>query len=373
MHRLLPTCFLLLCLSAGEALAATRPLGIMPLSQGETIAYDMNSAGQVAAAIEDDNGTEHGLFFEKGTVIELGTLGGRESQVKRINDKGVIVGSSDRKDGSWRAFLYDRSNGMQVLGTLGGTNSHGTALNNDGAAVGFSDLPNGDWHAFLSRPGAELKDLGTLGGKISFANAINNKGQVVGAATTPDAYRHAFFYDGASGMVDLGTLGGRSSTATAINDSGMIAGASETANRNWHAFAYDGKRMIDLGAMIGRGDSYATSINNAGHVAGTAIIGDMRLSFVWRDNKMLLHPAGKGLYLTNAINDAEQVIGATYDHGLEAATMLSSSVPYVNRGGAKLASLIALAVASAAAAVLLRKRYRGLVAGAFGNRKTWSF
>jgi probable HAF family extracellular repeat protein len=143
----------------------------------------------------------------------------------------------------------------------------------------------------------------------------------------------------------------------------MVVGASEMPNRHWHAFVYDGKRMTDLGAIIGRGDSFATGINNAGHVVGTVDAGYMlqRLSFVWRDNQMLLHPAGKGLYLTNAINDSEQVIGATYDHGLRAATMISSTLPFHDLGGTKLITLMAIAITAAAAAVIYRKRYMGLL------------
>lgn len=375
MRRPLQSClFLLLLLGAevgAEAGAATRSLGIVPPAGWETIAYDMNSAGQVAAVIEDDKGNQRGVFFENGKAIELGSLGGIYSDAKRINDKGEIVGSASKKDGRWRAFIYDRASGMHELGTLGGPSSHGAALNNDGTAVGYADTADDEWHAFLSRRGEPLKDLGTLGGKISYASGINNKGQVVGAAARADGYRHAFLYDSEHGMVDLGTLGGRSSSATAINDNGVVVGASETANGRWHAFVYDGRRMLDLGPMIGPGDSFAADINRAGHVVGTVERGDERLSFVWRDNKMTLHHSGKGLYLTNAINNAEQVIGATYDHGLTAAIMPSSAAPFVDRGGSNLLSLILSVMALAGAAIIYRKRYRGILMGAYAERRLW--
>lgn len=369
MRYVLRSCFFLLVLAGGEAGAITQSLGIAAPKQGGSIANDMNAAGQVAVVIEDEKGVPHAAFFDKGKLIVLDSLGGTESEAKRINDKGELVGSSNKKDGSWTAFLYSRTNGMQELGTLGGINSHGMALNNAGAAVGFADTPNGDWHAFLYQPGQPLKDLGTFGGKISYASGINNVGQVVGTATTPDGSRHAFFYDAERGMIDLGTLGGRFSTATAINDKGIVVGASEMKDRTWHAFVYDGTRMTDLGAIIGRGDSFATGINNAGHVVGTVQLtnerfGDRRLSFVWRDNKMLLHPSGKGLYLTNAINNAGHVIGATYDRGLNAATMQSNAVPFVDLGGTKILSFNLVMMLLAGTVVIFRKRFRGLF---FGN------
>ncbi len=368
MHRYLHSPFLLLILSAGLAQAATHSLDMQPAAKGESIAYDMNTKGQVAGVVIDNAGNQQAVFFEHGQLIQIGTLGGKDSEARHINSEGDIIGSANKSDGSWRAFLYNRSSGMHEIGTLGGTNSHGEALNNLGEAVGFADTVNGDWHAFLYHSSGSLTDLGTLGGKISYASGMNNKGQVVGAATLANGYRHAFLYDPVHGMVDLGTLGGRSSTATSINDSGVIVGAAETAQHQWHAFMYSAQGMVDLGARIGQGDSFATGINSAGHVVGTVNVGESRLSFVWRDNHMTLHHGGtKGLYLTNSINDGEQVIGATYDRGLNAATMASSSLPFVDHGGSKLFDLIVLVLLLAGVAVIYHRRYRGILLNAYDD------
>ena len=361
MHHVLRSCLLLLALAGGEAAAVTQSLGIAPPKKGGSIAYDMNAAGQVAAVIKDADGYSHAVFFEKGKVIKLDALGGTESEATRINEKGEVVGSSNKDNGRWTAFLYNRNDGMRELGTLGGASSHGMAINNQGWAVGFADTPSGDWHAFLYQPGEALKDLGTLGGKVSYASGINNAGQVVGTAMKEDGYRHAFLYDAKRGMIDLGTLGGRYSSATAINDKGVVVGTSEMKDRSLHAFSYDGTRMTDLGAIIGIGNSFATGINNVGHIVGTVDIGELRMSFVWRDNKMLMHPAGKGLYLTNAINNQEQVIGATYDRGLNAATMRSNAVPFVDLGGTKIFGFNLFVLLVAATAVIFRKRFKGLL------------
>ncbi|GGC64636.1 DUF3466 family protein [Undibacterium terreum] len=361
MHDAFRSCLFLLALAAGEASATTRSLGISSPLNGGSLANDMNASGQVAAMIEDNKGVWHAAYFEKGQLTRLEMLGETESEAKRINDKGELIGSSNKKDGTWTAFVYSRANGMQELGTLGGPSSHGAAINNAGAAVGFADTADGEWHAFLYQPGEAMKDLGTFGGKVSYASGINNAGQVVGTATTPNGSRHAFLYDAASGMRDLGTLGGRYSSATAINDKGMVVGTSEMKDRSWHAFVHDGTTMKDLGALIGPGDSFASAINNAGHVVGSVDRGDKRISFVWRDNKMLLHPAGKGLYLTNAINNQEQVIGATYDRGLNAATMQSNAAPFVDLGGTKILGFNIVMLLLASIVVIYRKRFRGLL------------
>ena len=368
MHFPLRHALISLALAAGgHALAAdgsptataTRSLGIVTPAGESTIAYDVNARGQVAAVLQDEEGRQRGVLFENGKLTELTGPGRQYSDAKGINPDGEIVGSASQPDGTWRAFLFDRARGRRDLPTLGGPSSYGMAINDAGHAVGFADTASGEWHAFAYTGGDALTDLGTLGGKISYASGINNAGQVVGTAATHDDYRHAFIYSAADGMRDLGTLGGRLSSATAVNDAGVAVGASETKDRRWHAFVHDGKRMIDLGAIIGYGNSFASDINNAGHVVGTVLAGDERRTFVWRDGKMTVHRGGKGLHLTNAINDGELVIGATYDLRMNAATMPSSAIPSIAKNPYTLFVYIGLVLLLVMAAVAYRQFTRG--------------
>src|SRR3954447_25683125 len=64
-------------------------------------------------------------------LVDLGTLGGAESEAEGINDNGDVVGQSDSASGP-RAFLYH--NGMMTdLGTLAGdSNSIANQINNAG-------------------------------------------------------------------------------------------------------------------------------------------------------------------------------------------------------------------------------------------------
>ena len=337
--------------------AGVRSLGIVGPANEQTIAYDINAAGQVAAVLENDAGRQRGVLFDKGKLTEIGSLGGDFSDARAINSGGVIAGSAQAADGHWRAFLYERAMGMRELGTLGGPSSYGLAIDDAANVAGFADTESGDFHAFHYTRGGAMKDLGTLGGKISYASGMNNVGQVVGTAATATEFRHAFLYDPVRGMVDLGTLGGRQSSATAVNDKGVVVGASETKDRRWHAFVHDGRKMVDLGALIGFGSSFATDINSAGHVVGTVLRGEERLSFVWRDNTMTVHRGGHGLHLTHTITDKEIVVGATYSKRLDAATMSAAAPAVVARGGSELLALVAAMLVAALAGVAYSLRF----------------
>lgn len=162
-------------------------------------------------------------------------------------------------------------------------------------------------------------------------------------------------------MQDLGTLGGRISSATAVNDDGVVVGASETPDRRWHAFMWNKGKMVDLGALIGYGDSFATAVNQAGHVVGSIRVGDERRSFVYRDGKMTVHRGGYGLYLVNAINNQELVIGArSVGNKFNAATMISSQPAVVTHGGQDLLGMMAVVLLAASGVVMYRRRYRGI-------------
>jgi probable HAF family extracellular repeat protein len=162
-------------------------------------------------------------------MMDLGTLGGAESNALGINPKGQVVGYSTTATGPWHAFLWE-SGVMTDLGTLGGGFSLAEDINPSGQVVGLSYIAGGGatTHAFLWEKGV-MTDLGTPRGEFvnSEANAINAAGQVVGTVSSQGlgVFRPVIWENGV--ITELPTLsGGGVGRALDINPAGQVVGWS---------------------------------------------------------------------------------------------------------------------------------------------------
>ena len=179
----------------------------------------------------------HPFVWEKGKMVDLGTLGGNFGSAQCGNDRGQVIGQSSLAgDVAFHPFLWDKGV-LRDLGTLGGDNGNPISINDAGDVVGDADLPgNLEHHAFLWSKGV-MTDLGTLG-DASFGAAINSRTQVVGtffmsARTEPPRF-HPFIWEKNGPMVDLNTLIPANSglelvTADNINERGEIVGVGVPA------------------------------------------------------------------------------------------------------------------------------------------------
>src|SRR5262249_36904573 len=108
-----------------------------------------------------------------------------------INQTGQVVGYSELPAGAYHGFIFQKGN-MLDLGTLAeqaqpGSNSVATAINASNDVVGFSYASTGEQHAVIWIKGdpSRILDLNTsidpgLGWTLFAANGINDRGQIVG-------------------------------------------------------------------------------------------------------------------------------------------------------------------------------------------------
>src|SRR5262245_53942816 len=201
------------------------------------------------------------------TVVHLSSLAGTSHRGNSINDEGWVAGFSSLAGNTSRhATLWAR--GFMVdLGTLGGPNSNVAwpVKNHIGLIAGIAQTntpqPLGEtWSCRDFFPGPDnarftcrgvvwewgrIRALPTLGGDNSFATGPNNLHQVVGWAentvhdTTCEApqilqFRAVVWGPGPDDVRELPPLPGTDDTstaATALNDAGQVVGISGTCDQ----------------------------------------------------------------------------------------------------------------------------------------------
>lgn len=245
---------------------------------------------------------QHDVVFE---IAHLPSLGGTASSGNGINNRGLVVGSSNLPGGNAHAALWE--NGAPTdLETLGGPNSNVAwpGINPSGTMiVGIAETAETGGETWACRfffPTATgnqclgfvyengvISPLPTFpGGTNGFATGVNSRGQVVGWAendvedptcNAPVTYqfRAALWWPKRGTMTELPPLPGDStSAATAINERGQVVGISgDCANAVGgfsarHAVLWDRGTVMEIGNLGGEAWHTPMDINNRGEVVG---------------------------------------------------------------------------------------------------------
>jgi probable HAF family extracellular repeat protein len=309
--------------SAAPALATTYSItDLGSLGAGATEGLAINASGQVtgssvlSAEVQVPcppqkygqpkkcfTNPEHAFLWSAGTMSDLGTLGGLDSQGVAISDSGEVVGWSAPKSGSsydappflWNGHKMTAVNGMGPVGAKGindsgqiagqcgyvvspevfacvvhnGTETvlpepnlycpYAVAINNSGQALGNCYQYDNTLAVVWTKDSPTV--LPTLGGAAATATAISNLGQVVGTAQTSTGASDGFWWNNGT-MTDLGN----NFSPAAINDSGVIVGGQ---------LVYSGGRLENLNTLTPAGSPYqiqdATGINDKGQIVANAL------------------------------------------------------------------------------------------------------
>lgn len=239
----------------------------------QSVARDINVHGEIVGWSNLEGGTtQRATLWTHGVPVGLGTFGGDHSDARDINDNGIVVGSSFNAQGQERAFWWDGT--LHDLGALGGDQARAYAINNWGDIVGMASPPINDrFHAFLGKAGSPLYDLGTLGGKTSHAYDVNEHGHVCGWSQVdwdPVESRGFFWADGV--MKEIGTAGGEYSAGFALNDRDEVVGMTGRVDGQYVAFLWKNGVLTDLNTLLPPGTGWvlvrAWDIDEHGVIVG---------------------------------------------------------------------------------------------------------
>ena len=218
----------------------------------------------------DDERRRHSRHALDGnaTATNLGTLGGA-SYGYGINDSGQVAGYAytTLSGNIAHAIRWTGTSGID-LGTLGGQNSQGFAINASGQVAGNAQTNLAAYHA-VRWTGTTITDLGAPTGYYTYGLAINTSGQVAGyAANITTGALRAASWTGTT-LTYLPTQGGTNSKAEGINDSGQITGWANVSGSStaYHAVRWTGSTVTDLGTLGGI-LSIGYGINRYGAIVG---------------------------------------------------------------------------------------------------------
>lgn len=257
-------------------------------------------------------------------VHNLGTLPGATTTIATaVNNKGQVTGYCWYPDTSrWHGFLWEAGSMTDLGPALPDTSFLAAGINDHSQVAGWmidhtTELEqaavwaNGVFTPVIEHPAAQR----------SFANDINNAREVVGSAVVPSLGKELpyLWSNGTARKLALpdAMVSGQ---AVGLSETGDIAGAGwDPTTQTWTAIAWVGPNHTprNLGSLAANGSSKATAVSDIGSVTGWTDVDDANpAAFLYRDGLMTALPSlGGSSAHGNAINEADEVVGAAWHEG----------------------------------------------------------
>lgn len=347
-----------------------------------SLAYGIDDRGQISglSTLSGDQ-VEHAFVIQDSTMIDMGTLGGPNSQAfSNLNNLGQVIavaetGEADPNGADFCGFgthgvclgMLWQKGATTPLEPLGGNNSQAAAINEYGQIAGYAETSAPDAGCpkpqvlsykpvIWDRTGHQTVLPLYSGDPEGAAFWINNGGDAVGASGQCSAFdgryglplapEHALLWKHGQ-VVQLPGLGGLvNNAAFAINDVGKIVGQSDLpGDQIQHAVLWENGGNVDLGTLSGDVVSAALGINNRGQITGLSMDNEGNIrAFLWQNGTMFdmndLIQQPSSLYLLHgfSINDRGQVVGFAFDFNSQEVHAFVATPVSTNPGSTALAA-----------------------------------
>lgn len=254
---------------------------------------------------------DHAFLWSNGTMTDLGTLGGDNSQGLAINDSGAVVGESQTKTGGSPFLSNARDHKLTALSSM----NQALGINDSGQIAGqCNELPaNPEVFACVASSNGTTTQLGdsvppALGNspfECSEAVAINTNGQALANCSGPGIPEGgAVVWTNGTPTV-AGTFS-EHAAGTAMNNNRQVVGIAQTSTGGEDGFLWSNGTLTGLGPGL-----LPAAINDSGAIVGGPFV-DTNGTL---QNLNTLIPAGSGYQIQDAtgINDNGQIVANATD------------------------------------------------------------
>jgi probable HAF family extracellular repeat protein len=283
------------------------------------------------------------LFGQFYSITPLTPSNDYESRGYALNNNAQVVGAFRQYSQAWHAFLFNGE--FLDLGTLGGSESESLAINATADVVGTSDIgSSGIRHAFLYHSG-ELVDLNAhispaSGWILTSAVYIGGAGQIIAVGTSGNASQLFLLsptdQGGCNSGVEAAGLGTASGSEHAVGCYALSpwAGTLPVASGASYVLSpqpsQSGAGFVSEPLTLGNSGTVTLGFNSSGLAVGYTSLpaGDSRaVSFMNRGttdlNTQIRQDSGWTLSTATAVNDFGQIAGAGLYQGRTQAYLLT--------------------------------------------------
>lgn len=231
-----------------------------------TLAFGINTGGDVVGTYADSTGFAHGFLLSGGTYTTIDyPTSGLETELFGVNDVGQVVGYTF---GGQVGFQYDVASGtFTTISFPGALATYPTSINNAGMIVGYYLFGNGLASGF-EYGGGTYKSIRPPQVSSSSVVGISANGTIVGHFTTMQLTEAIFrFKHGNYEPITIPTTG-VITTVLGINDAATaLVGVYQPTVGTSAGFIYENKVVQEVQYPLAT-STFAYGVNDSDEVTG---------------------------------------------------------------------------------------------------------
>ncbi len=241
-----------------------------------TLAYSIDTAGDLTGYYLDSSDLTHGFLLSTGAYTTIDYPGGIGTEIFGMNDLGQFVGYTA---GPTVGFSYDiQTQTFTTINVPGSVATYPTAINNKGEIVGHVQTTRGVGFALI---GSNYKYIVPPGARDSTVLGLSSSGKLVGyVSSASNPYQNFITLQGT--FAHLTIPNAPSAVIQGLNPTGTaFVGYYQPSSGVYAGFLYQNKILTAL-QFPGSTQTFALGVNTAGEVVGTFFdAGGASHGFTW--------------------------------------------------------------------------------------------